>query len=506
MEKSAHPAVQPSTGNTGKRVLAWRRGAGIQVAIAAIVLAVALGSPGAAWADNECGPPEAGAPVVCSSATYDAATDGNIVYRPSETHDGDFSIRLSDDVHVRYDRHDPDDDQLIFPGVGVPLYSAVRIETDADHAGDISFFSSADVTSNARGISVGHYGKSGAMRTEISGGSLSIDSDWSRAFAIHSYRGDEFDDDGEFSGDHDVIVRDVDIDLDDAASAGIVGVQTVAGNLNVAVEDSAIHVDAPRATGVWSVHGSAGDVDIAVRDTDIEVRGPGGIDAIYGYHLGTGDTNIVARDVDIAVHGDEYSNGIAFGYWLEDQTGNLTIDAQDVDIEVHGERYLDGIWGIQKGTGDIDVNVRGAAIVTNGADSGGMSFVHDGDGGIDVTAHDVDIEVHGDRSVGIGPDNAMRARGTFPLTFAMRRSRRRERASQASGRSICREKAASTFASTAGRLRRRAPAVPASSSASPAGYSATGRGRSRPPPVGSWRWRGACRAAAGTQPATPRKA
>ena len=93
-------------------------------------------------------------------------------------HDGDFSIRLNDDVHVRYDRHDPDDDQLVFPGYGEPLYSAVRIETDAGHAGDISFFSSADVTSNARAISVGHYGKSGAIRTEVSGGSISIDSDW----------------------------------------------------------------------------------------------------------------------------------------------------------------------------------------------------------------------------------------------------------------------------------------------------------------------------------------
>ena len=70
--------------------------------------------------------------------------------------------------------------------------------------------------------------------------------------------------------------------MDDAASAGIIGVQNVAGNLNVAVQDTAIHIDAPRATGVWSVHSGAGDVDIAVRDTEIEIRGPGGIDGVYG--------------------------------------------------------------------------------------------------------------------------------------------------------------------------------------------------------------------------------
>ena len=386
--------------------------------MAVIVLGVLLGGASAARAENECGPPQAGVPVVCSPSTYDADTDGNIVYRSSEADGGAFTIRLTDDLTVHYDRHDPDDDQLLFPVVGDPLYTAVRIETGADHAGDVSLFSSADVTSNARGISVAHYGKSGAMRTEISRGSLSIASDWPRAFAIHSYRGDEFDADDEFSGNHDVIVRDVVIDLDEAASAGVLGVQNVAGYLNIAVQGSAIHIDAPRATGVWGVHTSTGDVDMEVRDVDIEVRGPGGIDGIYGYHLGTGDTDIAVRNADIMVHGEQYSNGISYGYWVEEAAGNLSVDAQDVDIEVHGERYLDGIWGIHKGTGNIDVDVHRAAIVTNGADSGGMSFVHDGDGGLNIAARDVDIEVHGDRSVGIGA--GQRYEGTGDIAIDVR--------------------------------------------------------------------------------------
>ena len=311
MRESASLGVRPGIGDAGDPGLAWRVSVGFPFAMAVIVLAVVLGGAGAAQADNECGPPEAGMPVVCSPSTYDAATDGNIVYRPSEADKGDFSIRLGDDITVRYDRYDPMDDQLLFPVAGDPLYSAVRIETNADHEGDVSFFSSADVTSNARGISVAHYGKSGAMRTEISGGTFSIESNWPRAFAIHSYRGDEFDENEEFSGNHDVIVRDVVIDLDEAARVGVLGVQKVEGYLNVSVQDSAIDIDAPWATGVWGVHTSTGDVDMEVRDVDIEVRGPGeSIDGIFGYHLGTGDTDITVRDVAIRAYGDQYSNGI----------------------------------------------------------------------------------------------------------------------------------------------------------------------------------------------------
>ena len=418
MKKSATLGVRPGTGDADYPCLARRLSAGLPFAMAVIVLAAVFGGAGAARAENECGRPEAGVPIVCSSSNYDATTDGNIVYRPSEAHGGDFTIRLSEDVHIQYDRHDPDDDRLLFPVYGGVLHSAVRIETDGDHEGDVSLLSSADVTSNGRGISVAHYGRSGALRTEVSGGSLSIASDWPRAFAIHSYQGDDYDENDEFSGDHDVIVRDVVIDLDEAASAGVVAVQNIAGSLNVAVQNSAFTIDARRATGVWGVHTGTGDVDIAVGDVDIEVRGPGGVDGILGYHLGTGNTDIAVRDAAIAVHGDQYSNGIAYGYWRRDESGNLSYDVQDVDIEAHGERYLDGIWGIHRGTGDIDVDVRRAAIVVNGADSGGMSWVHDGDGAIDIAVRDVDIEVNGDRSVGIGA--GQRYEGTGDIVIDVR--------------------------------------------------------------------------------------
>ena len=474
------------------------------------------------------------------------------MYRPGEESGGDFTIRLADGLWIRYDRHDPGDDQLIFPGEGDPLYSAVRIETDADHGGDISLFSSADVTSNARGISIGHYGKSGAMRMEIAGGVFSITSDWERAYAIHSYRGDEFDTNDEFSGDHDLIVRNAVIELDGAPVA-ILGAQRVKGGMNVAVQDTDIEIDAESATGVFGIHRDAGDLNldvqnvkldlgglgrldgiysyhlgsgsnsIAVRNTDIKIDGEsatgvfgahrgtgdlivdvqnteldiGGLaqlDGIYSYHLGSGSNNVALRNTDIRIHAElgsgvfgahrdtgdlnvdvqnaridisgagdldgvygvhlgsgnanvvvqnsiinvqteeaESSNGISAAY-ARGKGGDLFFDVRDVDIDISnvhgiysmdgnedGGRLLDGIWaGYWGEEGDIHVDVRRADIVTKGADSGGMSFIHDRKGDIDVVARNVDIKVEGDRSVGIG--GGQRHEGTGDIAIDVRDS------------------------------------------------------------------------------------
>ena len=434
MKTFATSAARPDIDDAGYPGLARRVSAGIPFGITVIVLVVVLGVADAARAENECGRPEAGTPIVCSASNYDAATDGNIVYRPSEANEGDFTIRLTDDLPVRYDRDDPDDDQLVFPHDGAPLYSAVRIETDADHAGDISLFSSADVTSNARGISVAHYGMSGAMRTEIAGGSFSIASDWPRAFAIHSYRGDEFDTNGEFSGDHDVIARDVVVDVD-GGWAGVLGSQGVEGDLNVSVQDSDIEVDARWATGIFAVHHGTGDVDVEVQDVDIEVGGASSIDGILGYHLGSGNTNVAVQDttIDVKVNDTRRSSGISFLY-SGGEGGDLSLDVRDVDIDIssthgiyrmhgneEGGRYLDGIWGGYWGEeGDIRVDVRRADIVTKGADSGGMSFIHDRKGDIAIAARNVDIEVEGNRSVGIG--GGQRHEGTGDITIDVRDS------------------------------------------------------------------------------------
>ena len=250
-------------------------------------------------------------------------------------------------------------------------------------------------------------------------GAFSIATEWPPAFAIHSYRGDGYDTGEEISGDHDLIVRDVAVDSN-GAWAGILAIQGGEGYLNVAVQHTDIKVDANLATGVFGARIGTGDVDIKLQDVGIEVRGSNAVDGLYGLHLGSGDTDIVVQDADIKVHGDRYSNGIGYSHLSRVGAGNLTIDARDVDIAVDGERYLDGIFGSIKGTGGIDVDVRDAAIVTTGADSGGMSFVHDGDGGIDIAARGVEIEVYGDRSVGIG--GGQRYEGTGDIFIDVRDS------------------------------------------------------------------------------------
>ena len=402
---------------------------------AVILMPVVLGAFGAARAEEECGPLAAGAPIVCSPSNYDAATDGNIVYRLTNGHGSNVVIRFIDGLSIRYDRDNLNDDQLFFhrtvSGKTIPLYSAVRITTDADYTGDISLFSAADLISNGRGISAAHNGKSGALRTEISGGSFSITGQWSLPHAIHSYRGDGYDTEQEFSGDHDLVVRNVSInsnvssDEEGAWSSGIVGVQGGEGYLNVDVQDSTIKVDGRWGAGVTSAHYGTGGMDIDVRNVEIDVGGTeGSTDGIYGLHLGDGNSDVVVRDASIKVRGDRFSNGIAYGYWSKESTGDLSVDARGVDIDVRGRRDLDGIFGIHRGTGAIEVDVRRADIdvVTSRSmdsedfgDSGGIAFVHDGKGPVGITARDVDIKVEGDRSVGIGAGQRYEGTGDIAI-------------------------------------------------------------------------------------------
>ena len=397
-----------------------------------ILMTVVLGAFGAAQAEDECGPLAAGAPIDCSPSNYEADTDGNIVYRLTKMHGGNFLIRFVDGLSIRYDRGNLNDDQLFFhrpvDGKTIPLYSAVRITTDADYTGDISFFSAADLISNGRGISVAHNGKSGALRTEISGGSFSITGEWSLPHAIHSYRGDGYDTEQEFSGDHDLVVRNISInskvssDEEGAWSGGIVGVQGGEGYLNVDVQNSTIKVDGRWGAGVTSAHYGTGGMDIDVRNVEIDVGGTeGSTDGLYGLHLGDGNSDVVVRDANIKVRGDRFSNGIAYGYWSKESTGDLSVDARGVDIDVRGRRHLDGIFGIHRGTGAIQVDVRRADIdvVTSrsmdSGDSGGIAFVHDGKGPVDITARDVDIKVEGDRSVGIGAGQRYEGTGDIAI-------------------------------------------------------------------------------------------
>ena len=379
-----------------------------------------LGAWGAARAEDECGQPQDGA-VTCSPGNYDAATDGSILYHFTEADEDNIVIRFIEGLSIRYDLTDPDDDYVFFPGIPPydrdPLHSAVRIETNAEYEGDIHFTSYADVTSNGRGISVAHNGKSGALRTEILGGSFSIDSEWSLPHAIHSYRADYEDVSQVLRGDHDLIVRDIviesevssDTDEDWTWSGGIVGVQggeghlNSEGHLNITVQDSTIRSNGLRVGGIAGIHSGRGNVNVDVENVHIDVSGSeGSTDGFFGYHLGFGDSYIEVEDTTINVRGDLHSKGINYIHWSQDLIGKLSIDIRDAEIDVRGQRYMDGIFGQHRGTGDIEVDSRRTTITTIGADSGGMAFVHDGGGDIDIDARGMTIRVQGDRSVGIG--------------------------------------------------------------------------------------------------------
>ena len=132
-----------------------------------------------ARAENECGVPDSGVEIVCSPSSYDPE-GGSIIYSYDENGrdetSGDFTIRLTGDLSLNYDRERPGDDEFISPEDHNVSHSAVTITPGevGEYTGDLSLYSSADVTSNARGIYAGHFGQSGALRMEISGGEMTM--------------------------------------------------------------------------------------------------------------------------------------------------------------------------------------------------------------------------------------------------------------------------------------------------------------------------------------------
>ena len=351
--------------------------------------------------NNKCGLPDGGGKIICSTNVT-----GNIVYEFDDPNDYEVLIDVPE-IKYSYDDYPIDFNQQEPPSLAD--LSAVRIKKEGN--GNLSFYSSSDVTSNVRGIFISHLG-TGALRTEINGGKFTINSRWQRGYPIYSWT------DKDFKGPHDLIVRNADIDVNaerdntwdenDGAWGGIVGVQNGKGNLSIDVKDTNVNVHNTKwATGIIGIHRGVGRLNVNVSGANIDANGPRIVDAIYGYHRGNGDTFVNVQDTKIKVDVTTENNvggGITFFYWDPDggeNKGNLNIKAKDVDIEVDGW-FVDGIWGGHWGEGDIDVSVDGAKLVTTGNDSGGMSFIHDNVGDISIVAKNMDIEVTGDRSVGIG--------------------------------------------------------------------------------------------------------
>ena len=355
---------------------------------AALLLAALLGFAADARAANECGPPVAEAEIVCSPKTYDPA-DGNIFYGPNEANEGDFSIRLTGDLTLNYDSSKPGDD--FYFDTEAPenrRLSAVWVtprDFESGYTGDISLVSSADITSSGRGISVGHYGESGALRMEIRGGAITTTGDGS--YAIHNYH--------EGAGDTNLIVSGVTVHTD-----GLFGFAIISGNLgeddlNIDVRDAKFVTAGSVSDAVYASKSSEGHLRITAQEFSVETMGvfSGGF---YVRHDGTGDLGIEARSGAVSTISDQ-SYGIDA---LHSGEGGVRIGARELTIDTAGEN-ADGVKASHIGAGDLNVEVQGLSIETAGEQSEGVIATHEDAGDLEVDVQRTEIATTGEQAEGV---------------------------------------------------------------------------------------------------------
>ena len=392
-----------------------------RIAVAPAVAAVLLAWGADARAEQECGPPEPGVEIVCSSSSYDPARDGNIFYGPfhgpGEANE-DFAIRLGEDVAIHYDREAPGDDVRVPPDDPEnPRYSAVWVtpwESGGDGSGALTLRSFADVTSNGRGISMGHYGASGPLRMEILGGAVTTTGEGSHA--IHSYH--------EGTGDTDVIVRDLTAGTDGTNAVAIISSHWGEGSLDIDVRDTTLATKGEDSQGIHGAVRGTGDLTIDVRDTNLATEGENS-DGISGGHHGAGDITIGLRDVEIDTAGL-----LAYGILVSHRdAGDFRLGAQDLAIRTTGlagrgvvarhagsgaldfhlgsgtvsttGAFADGIVGLHSGSGALDIELRSGTISTTGTNADGIAGLHRGQGGLEVGVEDFTVATAGDEAEGV---------------------------------------------------------------------------------------------------------
>ena len=388
-----------------------------RIAVASAVAAALLAWGADTRAEHECGPPEPGVEIVCSSSNYDPARDGNIFYGPGEANE-DFAIRLGEDLAIHYDREAPGDDVRVPPDdPEIPRYSAVWVtpwETGGDGSGALTLRSFADVTSNGRGISMGHYGASGPLRMEILGGTVMTTGEESHA--IHSYH--------EGTGDTDVIVRSLTAGTDGTKAVAIVSSHWGEGSLDIDVGDTSLATQGEGSVGIHGAIRGTGDLTIDVRDTSIATEGAVS-DGVASGHFGAGDVTIGLRDVEIDTAGR-----LAYGLFVSHgDAGDFRLGAQDLAIRTTGlagrgvvarhsgsgklDFHLesgivsttganaDGILGFHRGQGELDIELRSGAVSTTGANADGILGLHSGSGELDVELRSGTVSTAGTNADGI---------------------------------------------------------------------------------------------------------
>ena len=357
------------------------------IAVAPAVAALLVGATDA-WAEHECGPPVAGVEIVCSPSNYDPDRDGNIFYGPDDTNE-DIAIRLSEGLSIRYRREAPGDDVYVPPDdPGNPRYSAVWVtlwEAGSGKAGAIALTSFADVTSNGRGISVGHYGEAGPLRMEILGGSITTTGEGS--YAIHNYR--------EGTGSTDFSVRSVSARTDGTSAIAIVSSHWGEGTLNIDVRDTTLATNGRNADGVYGAHHGEGDLAIGLRDVTIAASGFLAY-GIYSLHTGVGPFRIDAQE--LAIH----TTGVAGRgvYGLHSGAGDVDIQLRGGTVSTMGPR-ADGIVGIRRNQGELTMRVQDVAVATAGDEAQGVRAEHRGDGAVRADIQRTNVATEGDQAEGL---------------------------------------------------------------------------------------------------------
>ena len=400
----------------------WGTGRRLSRPVTALAVAALVGIAGQARSENECGPPDTGREVICSPSTYDPA-DGNIFYSHDEDGEdetgGDFTIRLTGDLSIEYDRERPGDDVHVDPGVpDIRSYGAVWITPGAfgAYTGDVSLYSSADVTSNARGIFAGHYGESGALRMQILGGNITTAGE--AAHAIDGYRssnnvgrlsivvrGVAIDATGKYSSgvaafhdgtnDIDMDVRDSSIAIGGEQSAGVLALHSGEGDIHLVAGDLAIHTEGVDADGIYALHRGTGDVGIDVRGSAIATSA-GNADGVTGLHWGTGDLSLVVRGASIDTAGADASG--VDGHHRAD--GQLRIDARTLDIDTAGVR-AHGVLGWHQGKGRLTIDARDLTVATDGDDAYGVFGLLEDEGDLNIDARNLDIATSAGNADGV---------------------------------------------------------------------------------------------------------
>lgn len=408
--------------------LSLRSGGGsrrFREATAFLVLAVLLGFAADARAEDECGPHEPGVEIVCSSANYDPS-EGNIFYGYGAG-DGDFTIRLREDLSVLYDRDAPGDDAYSFPGfpefalpsgvlIGPEDGESIGREEVGNYRGDIFLYSSADVTSNGYGIWVGHYGLSGAVRMEISGGEITTPGDFVSAIHGRFHRG---------TGHVNLMVRNVTIETTGRSARGVDSAHLGTGAVNLAAQDLTITTAGWRAYGifflhtgagavnlgtqnlevttsgefghgVYAWHGGTGDVNFTVRGTAVATTGASAF-GVYALHSGdAGDVNIEARELAVTTAGDSAS-GVRVDHGSE---GDVNLAAEDLEVTTRGENSH-GVSAWHRGMGDVNLDVRGGTAATMGAFAKGVDAMHSDVGHLNVAVQDLAVTTAGNFAHGV---------------------------------------------------------------------------------------------------------